>query len=97
MCESGLYGSTQVGAAIVGTADLRHPEIESILRAHMRSRNFVGIRMQRRQARMKRHILSGQSRGLLMLGCRVDFQPRHCSDNHVSCLELNLEKTQVLS
>ena len=45
-----MYGSTQVGAAIVGTADLRHPEIEAILRAHMRSRNFVGIRMQRRQS-----------------------------------------------
>jgi len=48
MCESGIYGSPTIGAAIVGTADLRHPNIEAVLKAHMRSRNFVGIRMQRR-------------------------------------------------
>jgi len=48
MCDSGVYGPVVVGAAIVGTCDLRHPNVEAVLRAHMRSWNFVGIRMQRR-------------------------------------------------
>jgi L-fuconolactonase len=50
MCESGLYAppATVIGAAIVGTCDLRHSNVEAVLRAHMRSRNFRGIRMLRR-------------------------------------------------
>ena len=49
MCESGVYSpATVVGAAIVGTCDLRHPNVAAVLRAHARSRNFRGIRMLRR-------------------------------------------------
>jgi len=40
-----------VGSAIVGTVDLRHPQIAEVLRAHMQCPNFVGIRMNRRVSR----------------------------------------------
>ena len=44
MADSGIYGSVRACAAIVGTCDLRHPRAEAVLQAHMRSRNFRGVR-----------------------------------------------------
>lgn len=44
LCDSGVYGNCRVCAGIVGGADFQDPEVEKLLQAQMRYRNFRGIR-----------------------------------------------------
>ncbi|CAE8608431.1 unnamed protein product [Polarella glacialis] len=43
-CDSGLYGPARVCAGIQGRVDLRHPNVEEVLKTMMQCRNFCGVR-----------------------------------------------------
>jgi len=44
LCDSGTYGNCRVCAGIVGTCDFHDPNVEQLLQAMVRSRNFRGTR-----------------------------------------------------
>lgn len=44
LCDSGVYGTTRINAAIVGSCNLAHPRAEIVLKKMMGLRNFRGIR-----------------------------------------------------